>query len=42
MNNNNVKKKSMNEIIFEKFDKNLEYDNDVKIDTFCFDCKKKY
>ena len=40
MNDNKVKKKSMNEILFEKFDKNLKYDNDIKIDTFCFDCKK--
>ena len=40
MNDNNVKKKSMNEIIFDKIDKNLEYDNNIKIDSFCFDCKK--
>ena len=40
MNDNKVKKKPMNDILFEKFDKNLKYDNNIKIDTFCFDCKK--
>ena len=42
MNKNNIKKESMNEIIFEKGDindKNLKYDNN-KIDAYCFDCKK--
>ena len=30
----------MDKIIFEKVDKNFEYNNDLKIDAFCFDCKK--
>ena len=43
MNDNNVKKKSMDEIVFVKNNlnnKNLNYDRDIKIDTYCFDCKK--
>ena len=43
MNENNYQKKSMDEIIFEKNNlnnKNLNYDSDIKIDTYCFDCKK--
>ena len=43
MKENNYYKEPMNEILFEKInknDKNLKYDNDIKIDAYCFDCKK--